>query len=259
VLDVGAGSAVHVRARNADWLFDCGSERDYERLLRAYLHAAGVNRIDGLLLSHGDSLHIGGAESLLQDFLPQLVIDSPTTDRSIVHRRLRRVFAERRIKPAHLNMGENFNPSREMTAMIIFPPHEFAAPTADDQAIVVQLSISPAAKILFMSDAGYETENALLASRVNLRSDIVIKGQHHSGKSGSDAFLDAVRPKLIIATSRDFPEYERISDEWAARVRARGVKLFRQDVAGAVELCFGEREWEARAYVTGETFRSANR
>jgi beta-lactamase superfamily II metal-dependent hydrolase len=43
------------------------------------------------------------------------------------------------------------------------------------------------------------------------------------------------------------------------QVRARNIKLFRQDETGAVELEFGEREWQARAYLTGEIFRSANR
>src|SRR6266568_2476331 len=53
VLDLGPGGAVHVHASNADWLLDCGSTRDYERVVRPFLHAAGVNGIDGLLLSHG--------------------------------------------------------------------------------------------------------------------------------------------------------------------------------------------------------------
>src|SRR5207244_8109054 len=65
VLDVGAGAAVHLRTQGADWLFDCGSERDYERVVRDYLHAAGVNRLDGLLLTHVVSLHIGGVATLL--------------------------------------------------------------------------------------------------------------------------------------------------------------------------------------------------
>ena len=99
----------------------------------------------------------------------------------------------------------------------------------------------------------------LLGSRADLRSDVLIKGQHHSGSSGSSAFLDAVWPKLIVATSRDFPQQERISDDWADRARARGIKLFRQDESGAVELEFGADHWEARSYLTGEVFRSDNR
>lgn len=259
VLDAAAGAAVHVWTADAQWLFDCGSERDYQRLLRPYLHAAGMNRLRGLLLSHGDSLHIGGAESLLRDLLPEVLIDNPAVDRSIVHRRLHSVFADGHINSLNLSYGENFRLSRDVAGKILFPPRGFRAATADDQALVVQLTVQPRVRILFMSDGGYQTENALLPSGVDLRSDILIKGQHHSGQSGSDPFLDAVRPRLIIATSRDFPEYERISDDWAERVRARGIKLFRQDETGAVELFFGEREWNARAYITGETFRRANR
>jgi len=76
VLDVGAGAAVHVWASRADWLLDCGSGRDYERVLRSYLHGAGINRITGLLLTHGDSLHLGGTENLLRDFVPHVLIDN---------------------------------------------------------------------------------------------------------------------------------------------------------------------------------------
>jgi competence protein ComEC len=228
-------------------------------VLRPYLHATGVNRIHGLLLSHGDSLHIGGAELLLDDFLPQVLIDNPAADRSAVHRRLHQIFASRQIRPINLNSGARFDLSPEVTAKILFPPRGIAATTADDEILVVQLSVSPAVRILLMSDSGYETENALRASGIDLHSEILIKGQHHSGKSGSDAFLDAVQPRLIIATSRDFPEYERVTDEWAASVRGRGIKLFRQDETGAVELHFGAREWKARAYITGETFRSSSR
>jgi len=42
VLDLGAGAAVHLRTGDADWLFDCGSERSYESVVREYLHWAGV-------------------------------------------------------------------------------------------------------------------------------------------------------------------------------------------------------------------------
>ena len=49
------------------------------------------------------------------------------------------------------------------------------------------------------------------------------------------------------------------SDEWAATIQARGIKLLRQDETGAVTLRFGHRGWEAESYLTGETFRNTNR
>jgi competence protein ComEC len=259
VLDVGAGAAVHLRTRGRNWLFDCASERDYQRVLREYLHAAGVNQIQGALLTHGDSLHIGGASAALDEFPGLQLIDNAAPDRSRIHRRLRQTFQQRRMSVRNPAAGETFALSPEVVARVLHPAVTMANQMADDQAFVIQLSVAPSTRILFMSDAGQATENALIASHADLRSDIIIKGQHRSGRSGSDAFLDAVRPQLIIATSRDFPEFERIADDWAARVRARGIKLFRQDETGAVELQLGQNEWIARAYMTGETFRSATR
>ena len=258
VLDVGAGAAVHLRSCGQDWLFDCGSTRDYERVVRSYLHTAGVNRLEGLLLTHGDSLHIGAAEPLFHDLLPAVLVDNPAPDRSTAHRRVRELCSRRQVKLLKLGEGEQFEVAPAVTGRVLFPPRGFAATMADDQALVVLLSVNTA-KILFVSDIGYATEKALLGSKLDLRSDILIKGQHHSGNSGQDIFLDAVRPRLIIATSRDFPQQERIRDEWAERVRAKGIRLFRQDETGAVQLEFNPHGWAARAYVTGETFRSANR
>jgi len=262
VLDLGAGAAVHVLVNGHDWLFDCGSERTYERIVRKYLHWAGVNRLTGVVLTHGDSQHIGGVTQLLSDFPRTRLIDNPAPDRSLIHRRLSRIMSGlegRGRKAAELTAGDNFDLSPDSIAHVLFPPSGFAGATADDQALAIRLSAAPGTFILFMSDNGTETERALSSNGSDVRSDILVKGQHYSGSSGSIPFLDAVRPRLIIATSREFPEHERISEQWAEQLRARDIKLFRQDETGAVEVKFSGNEWSARAYLTGETFRSVNR
>jgi competence protein ComEC len=259
VLDLGAGGAAHLRTAHCDWLFDCGSDRDYDRTLREYLHTTGVNRIDGLLLSHGDSLHIGGAIRVSSDCRPRLIIDNPLTDRSIVHRRVRKYFDDSQIRVSQLCASDSFAVAPQITAHVLYPARLSLAQTVDDQSMVVQLTVGDSARVLLMADSGAESEKMLLRSGTNLRSDILIKGQHHSSESGSSAFLDAVQPRLIIATSRDFPDNERIKDDWATEVRRRGITLFRQDATGAVLLRFREDGWEARPYVAGETFRSSSR
>jgi competence protein ComEC len=262
VLDLGAGAAVHLRTPGSNWLFDCGSERTYGRVVREYLHWAGVNRLSGLFLTHGDSLHIGGAMELLNDFPNTQLFDNPTPDRSAFHRRVSRMLSglkKRGLKYSSLIAGDDLHLAHDVTARILFPPAGFAGAAADDQAFVIRLSIAPATFVLLMSDSGAETEQALLSNGLELHSDVLIKGQHHSAASGSGAFLDAVRPQLIIATSQDFPEGERISEDWADQVRARGIELFRQDETGAVELQFRGNEWTARAYLTGEIFQSVSR
>jgi competence protein ComEC len=261
VLDLGAGAAVHVRANGHDWLVDCGSERTYDRIVRKYLHWAGVNRLTGLVLTHGDSQHIGGITRLLSDYPQVRLIDNPAPDRSLTHRRLLRIVSKRETsgrKPVELSAGDNFHFSREAVGHVLFPPHGFAGATADDQALVIQLGIARTF-VLFMSDNGAETERALLNNGSDVVGDILVKGQHHSGISGSASFLDAVRPRLIIATSSEFPENERINEQWVEQLRSRNIKLFRQDETGAVQLNFSNQEWTARAYITGEVFRNVSR
>lgn len=259
VLDLGAGGAAHVRTRDGDWLFDTGGQRDFERIVRGYLRSRGVNRLDGVLLSHGDSGHIGGAAGLLHDFQPRTIIDNPAPDRSRIHRALIDQLAEQRRNRTLRAAGDTLILSPGVTARILFPPTGFAAKTADDQTLVVQLLIAGKPRALFMFDSGEATERALLARHLDLRSDIIVKGQHRSGISGRPDFLDAVRPQAIVATSRDFPNSEHITDEWAETLRARGIKLFRQDKTGAIQFQFFRDDWKATAYLTSETFRSTNR
>jgi Predicted hydrolase (metallo-beta-lactamase superfamily) len=110
--------------------------------------------------------------------------------------------------------------------MFCFRPAALQEPQRTIKRLVIRLSIAPSTFVLFMSDNGEETERALLSNGSNLQSDILVKGQHSSGISGSAPFLDAVRPRLIIATSREFPEHERISEQWAEQLRARGSNCF---------------------------------
>jgi competence protein ComEC len=255
VLDAGAGAAVHLRTRGADWLFDTGSARDYERFLRDYLHSRGIDRLDGLLLSHGDSLHLGGAAAVLDEFRPRRVIDNGAPDRSSVHRALVVRPGGRELAQQGLGLAIG----REVIARVLYPAAGAKAKAADDQALVVQLVIAGKHRVLLVSDSGHEAENALLAQPNELRSDILIKGQHYSGESGSAAFLDAVQPQLIVATSVDFPARERIPDAWAQMVRERGIKLLRQDETGAVTLEFFRDHWRATTFLNHETFRSSSR
>jgi competence protein ComEC len=253
VLDAGAGAAVHLRAGGSDWLFDCGSARDYTNFTRDYLHSRGIDRLDGLLLSHGDAQHIGGALALLDEFRPRRVLDNAAPDRSRVHHAL--VVRQRQL----LARGDRWEIAPDISARVLYPPRNFKAKTADDEALVVRLEIARKWRVLLVSDSGIQTEEALLQQPNELRSDILIKGQHRSGESGSERFLDAVQPELIVATSVDFPERERIPDDWAAAVTARGIKLFRQDATGAVRLQFFRDEWRASGFVDHETFRSSKR
>lgn len=258
-LDFRSGAALHLRTAHRDWLIDAGPARDYDRVLLPYLRARGVNRLDGLVLTHGDAAHIGGAGGALLDFQPRQLIGTMAPDRSPLHRKFLELLAARKLERRLCQAGDEFRLSREITARVLFPPAIFEGERADDHALVLQLIVSGKSRALLMSDSGTDTERVLLRNYPDLRADILIKGQHHSGDSGSREFLDRVQPQAIIATSRDFPESERLKPEWIEAVHRRGIKLFRQDETGAVQVQLFPDSWQATAYVSGESFRSPRR
>jgi competence protein ComEC len=257
VLDEGTGGAAHIRANGYDWLIDCGGERNYERTLKSLLHSRGVNRLQGILLTHGDAHHIGAALETIANFAPREIYDNPLEVRSSAQRRFRDAPGKRESRL--LFRGDWLLLGRDVHAEILYPPPNIKIRSADDAPLIAQLIINEQIRVLFESDAGAEAEVALLGSGDDLKSDILIKGQHHSGDSGTREFLDGVKPKLIIATSRESPVAEQITEEWSSEIARRGIKLFRQDRTGAVEIQFRGEDWTAQSYLTGECFRSSKR
>ena len=258
-LDLRSGAALHLRDAHSDWLIDAGPARDYDRVLLPYLRARGVNRLEGLVLTHGDAGHLGGAGNVLLDFRPRQLIDTAVPDRSVLRRKFLELLTAEKRAPRFCQAGDEVKLSRDVAARILFPPANFQATRADDQALVLQLIVSGEPRLLLLSDSGEATEQFLLQNYPDLRCEILIKGQHHSGVSGTAAFLERVRPQAIVATSREFPESERLKPEWIEDIRSRGIKLFRQDETGAVQIRLYREGWEASAYVTGEIFRSSSR
>ena len=65
-LDVGQGSSAVLRTKEGEvYVFDCGVKSDDTANYLAY---CGVNKVDGIILSHGDSDHSGGLSQIIQNF-----------------------------------------------------------------------------------------------------------------------------------------------------------------------------------------------
>jgi len=254
VLDVPGGGAIHLRANQPerrDWLVDCGSASAFTYSVEPYLRSRGVNRLDGFLLTHGDSHHIGGAAELLCEMNPAEVIDSPLRDRSRYRRTTQAALNASNKGKTVLARNDAITLAPGIVLHILFPPHGLNARCADDQAFVLRLDAA-GRRILFTSDAGFLTESWLLenAAADELRSDILVKQMHATDFSGTPEFLAAVHPALIVASSTSFPPQEHISEEWAARVEAIGIRLLRQDHTGAVKITLDAHgAWKAEPFL----------
>ncbi len=258
VLDMKNGGAIHLRADGSDWMIDCANDRQYRWTTRSYLREQGVNQLAGLILSHGDIEHIGAASSLFEDFQPRMVVDSILRDRSSSRRNLQIQLAAVPFGRC-LAMRDDVIPiGRDVHLRILYPAGGVHPRIADDKALVCQL-VAGRTRILFTSDSGFYTERWLLDHERDLRSDVLVKGQHVSDLSGTMEFLHAVAPRLIICSAASFPKQARPSPEWVSDVAARGIRLFRQDETGAVMVRIDQDGFAARSFLGDQTFRSLSR
>ena len=236
VFDFGAGGAAAVETQNKIWFVDCGPAHSLESVLVPWLRGRGREAPDGIVLTHGDARHIGSAAGLAEKYPRPAIVDSSLEDKSPVRGGLHRKLENLGIPKSICRAGDRIPIGKEASFSILYPPAALAGKEADDKVIIARLNVGPAA-VLFLSDAGPTAQAWLLENcPQDLASDILVVGRHRSGLPVEGSFLDAVRPRAIVATSDDFPKNEAIDSAWAEMVEARGIKLLCQDATGAARI-----------------------
>jgi competence protein ComEC len=89
--------------------------------------------------------------------------------------------------------------------------------------------------ILITGDTEERSERALLATRQNLRADILVVPHHGSKTSSSTGFLLAVRPSLAIVSAGRGNPYGHPHPAILARYRALGIQM-RMTASGTVAI-----------------------
>jgi competence protein ComEC len=207
-----------------------------------------VNKIPRLILTHGDSRNIGGAESLNELFGVREIYTSSVRFRSRVYRE---IIAEFEKPPTHhhvINRGDTAGCWR-----VLYPDVTNDFPRADDNTLVLQ-GIFPGTRVLLLSDLGHDGQSALLARTNDLRADIVIAGLPNEGEPLCNALIGAIHPKVVVIADSEFPATRRAGHELKERLAERSVPVIYTRTAGAVTIVTRPKGWELRT-MDGQIFR----
>lgn len=251
IFDLGSGGAAHIMSGCGSWLLDCGTERDARRVVMPALHESGVMRLEGLILTHGDAAHVGGAIGVLEAFAPADVVVPTLSDRSPSRRAFELELSRRTIPKTLVTAGDRLGPNLR----VLYPPASGQGRNADDHAMVVQVSLGQA-RILFMSDAGFVSQQWLLGS--DIRSDLLVKGRHTTDPGCSEEFIARVDPQMVISAADPFHPDPAL----ATLLNKRGIPFLSQDRTGAVRVSVdGDRVRVESFLGSGEvyTFKSRAR
>ena len=233
VLDVGQGLAVVVRTRHHALLYDTGpyysSTADAGvRVIVPYLRAIGLDRLDGLVVTHRDTDHSGGAFSVLESMPVGWVADAPDTH-----------FAD--LFPAVRSKACVAGTTWAWDGVRFEFLYPLAATRSKGQASNHQscvLRISAAGKsILLTSDIETPDEAALLSADAGLgHSDVMLVPHHGSGTSSSAALLDTVQPDVAIIPVGYRNRYRHPKPSVLAEYEARKIRVLRSDADGMVQI-----------------------
>lgn len=232
VLDVGQGLAIVVQTRRHVLLYDTGPAfgpftDSGNRIIAPYLRAAGVRGLDGLVVSHDDSDHAGGAVSVLQAVPVQWLASSVSE-----------------MDPLPLLADDAFRCVAGQSWTWDGVRFDILHPTAEsydskvknnDRGCVLKVS-APGGSVLLPADIERRSEEALLARPHALAADVLIAGHHGSKTSSTEAFLNAVQPRAVVFAVGYRNRFGHPHPDVLERYRARGTALYRTDSDGAVSI-----------------------
>ncbi|MHB1333887.1 MAG: DNA internalization-related competence protein ComEC/Rec2 [Sulfuriferula sp.] len=236
VLDVGQGLAVLVRTAHHAVLFDTGPRYTAEsdsgsRIIVPYLRGEGVARLDGLIVSHDDNDHSGGALSVLHEvpvgwFASSLPASHPAHAAGV--RSLRCVA------------GQHWQWDGVKFAMLYPTAASYDIPRLKDNNRSCVLKIDSAGGSALLSADIEARDEAWLLNKApdQLAATLLVAPHHGSRTSSTPDFIAAVHPAITVFTVGYRNRYGHPRGDVVARYARQGGQLMRSDYNGAVEVRF---------------------
>jgi competence protein ComEC len=235
VLDVGNGLAVIVRTAHHALAYDTGPAWSADadsgsRIVVPFLRAEGVRMLDGVIVSHADDDHSGGAISIAGARAPAWLLSSlrdgdPT--RLAFERSIRCESGQRWTWD-----GVDFAIMHPAAAVY----DEGGRRKENDRCCVLKVSAAGASALL-PGDIEARAEAELIArGRAALRADVLVAPHHGSRTSSTSAFLDAVAPREAVFTVGYRNRFGHPNAAVFSRYEARGIRAWRSDRDGALRI-----------------------
>lgn len=235
VLDVGNGLAVVVRTAGHALVYDTGPAWNADadsgsRIVVPFLRGEGIRTLDGMVVSHADDDHAGGAISVASARAPPWLLSSLREGDPVHVAFERSVRCEAGQHWTWDGVGfEILHPSASMY-------DEAGRRKENDRGCVLKVSTA-AHSALLAGDVEARAEGEMLARGASrLRAEVLVVPHHGSKTSSTPAFLAAVAPRHAILSVGYRNRFNHPNPAVVARYSATGARLHRTDCEGALHV-----------------------
>ena len=207
-IDVGQGDCQLITVGKSNVLIDCGEE-DYYSEVKEYLDSLKISRLDLVIATHPHSDHIGGMYRLLSDFEVGQFMMPRTADNMVpntmCYELMLDVIEEKGISASYTEVGDVIGLDCGAELEILAPLHD-DYDNLNNYSVVSRL-VFGGTSFLFTGDAERASENDILNSGADIRSDVIKIAHHGSTSSSTEAFLRAVSPDYAILFVGEYNPY----------------------------------------------------
>lgn len=238
VIDVGQGDAIAVRSPAGRWvLVDAGVATDsYDagaRLVVPYLGRRGVQRLEGLVVTHPDADHMGGAGSVMAALRPHWVADPGVPAPKAGYLALLKTAAAGGVRWVALRRGMDITLDG-MVVQVLHPDETAGLLEANDASVVLRV-VYGEFEALLTGDAPTEVERDLvrLYGR-RLEADVLKVGHHGSRTSTGPELLEATGARLAVISAGRGNRYGHPHRSVLKRLRDSGLAIWRTDLHGSL-------------------------
>jgi competence protein ComEC len=253
ILDVGQGDAILVEgSRGGRLLVDGGPDPNRLLVVLDARIPPWDRRIDAVILTHPHEDHVAGMALLLQRYRVGRVFEpgmiGPGPGYAAWQRTLAAVGAAKR---AILAAGDRLSVD-EISMRVLWPiPGQVPATPPDggtgiNNVSIVLLGQVADRRFLLMGDVEVGIDPSLLKD--DLPHVDLLKVAHHGSKTATtQAFVDATRPTVAVASAGTGNPYGHPAKSTLDRLTASGARVFRTDLDGTVVVGFEASGMTVRA------------
>lgn len=224
VLDVGQGQCLLMQSKGSVFVVDCGGDSGERTadLAAETLLSQGYAHVDGLILTHTDRDHAGGAEYFLSRIRTDTLILPRQTEDIAIPDDTELVIADR-----DLEIFDGF------TTVTVFAPVFHGE---ENEMSLCVLFDTEKCDILITGDRNAFGERSLLRHADIPDVDVLIAGHHGSKYSNSEELLAAARPEIVCISVGAENPYGHPAAEALERFADCGCTVFRTDKQGTITI-----------------------
>jgi competence protein ComEC len=235
LLDVGQGLAAVIQTANHTLVYDTGAKFSADsdqgkNILLPFLHQQGINKVDQLVISHGDNDHIGGAESLIKGMVVAKISTSVPEQLSDY-------------QPEKCAAGQAWTWDGIQFTMLS-PSEQLNSDNNNSCVLQVQTAHG---NVLLTGDIEAQAETWLVKTYgEQLKAQILIAPHHGSKTSSTLSFLQAVQPDTILIPAGYRNPFGHPHSQVIARYQALNAHYLSSANSGAISVNLKNGVWQVQ-------------